>query len=337
MSGGGTVNHEREGTMTDLGKLKGLGAWQQARHEIEDAVREVLGPLPKSHVEIQIKTVDEMDYPGYTRRRVNYFVDEWTRIAGWLFLPEGRDEVPGILCCHNRVRQGKDEAAGISGDPMLAFAQRYAEMGYAALAPDCITAGERVLSRAQPYESKGYYKDSPKLSLAGKMLSDHMHALDVFSEVKRVDAARIGVIGHGLGAFNALMLSAFDERVQACVASGGFSRLHDDTHPERWYQESETGLALMPALAAHVEKKSYPFDFEHILALAAPTATLVMSPQSGVEGVNAKSVNKAVDQAGKVYKMLSASSALEYHEHDNGDSMNPDMMEVVDEWFDRWI
>jgi dienelactone hydrolase len=318
-----------------LAKVKGLGGWQAARHEIEAAVRGALGELPAKHVEIQLKTVDEMDYPGYTRRRVNYFVDEWTRIAGWLFLPEGRDEVPAILCCHDRVRQGKDESAGIGGDPMLAFAQRYAEMGFAALAPDCITAGERVLSRSQPYETKGYYKDHPKLSLAGRMLADHMHALDVFTEIKRVDAARIGVIGHGLGAFNALLLSAFDDRVQAAVAAGGFVRFQDDPSPARWHTDSDAGIRLLPALEEMAAKKAFPFDFEHLIALAAPTATLVMAPSSATAESNPKSVEKAVTAAGKVYKMLSAGSALELYTHPG--SLSPEVMEAADEWFDRWL
>lgn len=323
--------------MVDLGKLKGLGGWMGARQEIEAAVRGALGALPAQHVEIQLKTVDEMDYPGYTRRRVNYFVDDWTRIAGWLFLPEGRDEVPGILCCHDRVRQGKEEPAGMSGDPMLAFAQRYAEMGYATLAPDCVTAGERVLSRSQPYETKGYYKDNPKMALAGRMLADHMHALDVFTEIKRVDAARIGVIGHGLGGFNALLLSAFDERVQATVASGGFTRFHDDPDPSRWCEDSEVGVRLLPALEEAAKKKAFPFDFEHLLALAAPTATLVMAPATQTGTSTPKSVEKAVSAAGKVYKMLSAGSALELHAHQAGDGLTPEVMEAADEWFDRWL
>ena len=81
----------------------------------------------------------------------------------------------------------------------MAFATHFAELGYVTLAPDCITAGERVSSRSEPYDATLFYKDHPRASLLGKMLDDHAHALDVFEEERRVDAARIGVIGHGSG------------------------------------------------------------------------------------------------------------------------------------------
>ena len=99
-------------------------------------------------------------------------MDEWTRVAAWLFVPEGREDIPGILCCHQAVAQGKDEPAGIDGDPNFAFARRYAELGYVTLAPDCIAAGERVGTGLAPYDTANHYADQPKLSAMGRMFSE---------------------------------------------------------------------------------------------------------------------------------------------------------------------
>jgi dienelactone hydrolase len=321
--------------MMDLAKLKNAFGWSKHRKEIETAIRGVIGKMPEERVDVQVKTVDEMEFRGYTRRRVNYFVNEWERVSAWLFIPDGKEETPAILCCHRQSPHGKEESAGLEGEHQLAFAQHYAELGYVTLAPDCITTGDRMSSRSEPWDTKSFYKDNPAMSLLGKMLSDHRYALDVFQDQKRVDTARIGVIGHGLGAANALLLAAFDDRVQACVASCGFTRFSTDKNVQRWIKDGST--AILPGLAKHIEDKSFPFDWEHILAMSAPSALQIMSPVSGSEYSNPRSCKKAATQAGKVYKLLGAGGAINHFEHHDGHVFTPELLEMADEWFERWL
>ena len=321
--------------MIDLAKLKHLGEWPDMRRRIEEDVRGVIGPVRPDKLDLQLKTVDEVDFRGYTRRRVNFFVDSWDRIAGWLFIPDGKEEFPALLCCHDRAPQGKDEAAGLEGDPRLAFAPHFAELGYVTLAIDCPGAGDRAPARKPPYHTASFYKDNPKRSFLAKMLSDHMAALDVFSELKRVDSARVGVIGHGLGGLNALMLAAFDNRVQACVSSCGFTRFATDKELERWFDQD--GMSLLPKLEAHAAAKDFPFDWEHILAMSAPSAILVISSLSDALFSNPRSCQKAVTQASKVYKLLGAAAALGHYGHHDGHRVTPETTEVADEWFERWV
>ena len=310
--------------MIDLAKIKKLSEWQECRKAIENSVIELAGKLPKERVELQAKTMDEIQGPGYVRRRINYFVSEWERISAWLFLPEGKEEVPGILCCHQRAPLGKDECAGLGGDPMLAFAQHYAELGYAALAPDCVTAGERVVGRAEGYQTNGYYKDNSRMSVMGKMLLDHMHALDLFNDFKRVDPARIGVIGHGLGGANAIVLSAFDERVQTCVASCAFTRFQDDARPERWVDDA--GFSYLPKLQGAIESKDFPLDWEHLLALCAPSPMLLFAASNDPVLSNPKSAEKAAKKVQPIYALLGA-----------GHAVTREVMDLADEWFERWL
>jgi dienelactone hydrolase len=291
--------------------------------------------MPKDRIEPQVKTVDEVDFRGYVRRRVNYFVDQWDRISAWLFVPDGKEEMPAILCCHQESPQGKDETAGLEGEARLAFAQHYAELGYVTLAPDCLTAGDRVASKRAPYDTRSFYKENPKMSFAGKMLHDHRCALDVFGELKQVDTARIGVIGHGLGGFNASLLAAFDDRVQACVTSCGFTRFATDKDPKRWAPEE--GMVLIPKLRELLEHDKCPFDWEHILSLAAPSAVLVVTSLMDAQFANPKSCQKAVTQTKKVYKLLGADAALDHFCHHDGHRVTPETLEVADEWFDRWL
>ncbi|MBX7259399.1 MAG: prolyl oligopeptidase family serine peptidase, partial [Candidatus Hydrogenedentes bacterium] len=200
---------------------------------------------------------------------------------------------------------------------------------------DSITAGERIGHGLKPYDTKSFYKDYPKMSALGKMLQDHTYALDALSEAKRVDSARIGVIGHGLGGCNALFAAAFDERVQVCVASGGFTRFADDKEPQRW--ASEEGFVYWPQLREVIKKREFAFDWEHILALCAPSPTLILTALNDPSLSNTKSCEKAGKLAKGVYKLLGASDALTQVSHSDGDDLSPDVIIRADDWFERWL
>ncbi len=321
--------------MVDLSSLDSAADWSKARKEIVAAVDALLGERPEKHVEPQLTIVDEIDFPKYVRRRVNYFVDDWTRISAWMFLPEGREEAPGILCCHQECRQGKDETAGLEGNGRMAFAAHYASLGYITLAPDCITAGERISSRSAAYDTTHFYKDNPDMSLLGKMLVDHQHALDVFEEESRVDSARIGVVGHGLGGTNALLLAALDSRVQSCVASCGFSRFSTDSDAGRW---AEAGpINLLPKLQPAIDSGVFDFDWEHLLAMAAPSATLIITAMADAAVSNPESCTDAVEQVEKLYKYFGAPRAIEHFGHDDGHKMTFETLDMADDWFERWL
>ncbi len=320
--------------MIDLNKVKTSNEWKKARKEIVTRIENVLGKFPEEKPELQVKVVDEESFDGYTRKRIEYFVDEWERPSAWFFVPDGEDEVPAILCCHQTVPQGKNEPAGISGDPNLAFALHYAKLGYATLAPDCITAGERVSYGKDPYDSSEFYKEHPGWSTMGKMLWDHMRAVDVLCDDRRVDGARIGVIGHSLGGHNALMLAAFDERIQVCVASCAFTRFADDDTPDRW---AHAGLRYMPRLAKDIKKRTFPFDWEHVLALIAPNPTLLLTALNDECFSHTESCEAAVAAAQKIYSLLGAPKALGIHTHEEGHGVTPELLDLADEWFDRWL
>lgn len=321
--------------MTDLIKAKTLGDWPKMRKEIASIVTGVLGSLPKERIEPQLKMVDEIQFTGYVRQRVSYFVSDWERIAAWLFIPDGAEELPVIICCHGMVPQGKDETAGLEGDPLLGFARHFAELGHVTIAPDCVATGDRVSRGKEPFNTNSCYKDYPKMSAQLKMISDYMCAVDAISELRCVDPSRIGVIGHGLGARNALLLSAYDERVQACVASCAFTRFEDDKQPERWIREDE--YRLLPKLEEHIMKKKFPFDWEHILALVAPSPSLLINASKPRDGFNPKSTEKAVGIAKNIYKLLGAPKALDVFTHESYTSIDLESLDVADDWFARWL
>lgn len=322
--------------MTTLSQPGSLEDWLKTRKAIEAAITGVIGKLPSARVDLQVKIIDEQDLFGIRRRRVNYFLDDWTRVTAWMFVPEDAMELPAIVCMHGMNAMGKDETAGLEGgDPKLAFARHFAERGYVTIAPDTIAAGERTYSKLDPFDTKAFYKEHPKLSAIGKMLYDHQRAIDVLADAKEVDSTRVGAIGHDLGGVNALFLAAFDERIGATVSSCGITALSEDEHPERWAAES--GMVLMPKLRAAIESGEYPFDWDELLALIAPNPTLLITALNDAALSHTSSVQGLVDRANEVYALLGASRALEHMTHKKGHTMTQAGLDAADEWFDRWL
>lgn len=321
--------------MIDLKAIKSLDDWSDARKDIRTAFVSSLGSPPKQRNDTQLKIVDEFEEADYTRYRVNYFAHDWERVSAWLFVPDTDEEIPGILCCHSQTELAKAETAGLEGDPLLAFAKHYAQLGFITLAPDCVTAGERVSSGLEPFDPKAFYKENKNTSLLGRMLFDHIYALDALEEYKRVDGARLGVIGHGLGGTNALTLAAFDERVQACVASAAFSRFQNDPNVSRWSDNG--GLVLLPKLRNVIESGDFPWDWEHALALAAPSAVLVVVGENDDTLGNPESCSQAVKTSQAIYRLLGAPKALSIEVHRNGNKFPREAQFVADDWFERWL
>lgn len=322
--------------MAELSQLNDLDEWLKTRKAIESAVTGVLGKLPATRVDLQVKTVDEQDFYGITRRRVNYFLDDWTRVTAWMFIPEDALEYPAIVCMHGMNPMGKDESAGLEGgDPRLAFARHFAERGYVTLAPDTIAAGERTYSKLDPFDTKAFYKEHPKLSAIGKMLYDHQRAVDVLTDAKEVDPTRIGAIGHDLGGVNALFLAAFDERIGAVVSSGGITAFSEDENPQRWAADS--GMVLLPKLKSAIDTGEYPFEWDEVLALIAPNPTLVITALNDDVLSKTSSVQNLVDRAREVYTLLGAGAALEHLTHKKKHTMPQIGLDAAGEWFDRWL
>ena len=221
------------------------------------------------------------------------------------------------------------------GSAQLAFAQHYAELGYMTLAIDVLTVGKRSINKREAFDTEGFYKTHKKMSFAGKMVLDHRRALDVFSEIKRADPSRIGVVGHGLGGLNALLLAACDDRVQACVASCGFTRFSTDKVVGTWPGMEQ--LLLYPKIKKFVEAEDVPFDWEHIFALAAPTPVQIITSVSKSLHNNPNSCQKAISTAAKIYKLLGAPGAIDHYTHHDGHAVSSATTEVADEWFERWL
>jgi dienelactone hydrolase len=247
--------------------LPAAAQWPHRRAELEALWSHVAGrlvdPAPVSY-----EVLDTTRHERHTCRHIRYATGDGDQVPALLLTPvETQRPGPAVIALHPTSPTGKADIATAAGRENRRYGLELVERGYVVLAPDTITAGERIPPGEKPFHSASYEQAHPELSPVGKMISDHRQGVDVLASLPDVDPHRIGAIGHSLGGYNAFFLAGADERIAATVSSCGFVSFADDS-PERWGKRD--WFSHLPALTPMIEKGHVPFEIHEIVALLAP-------------------------------------------------------------------
>ena len=278
--------------------------WEIRRRHILAGMQQVMGPLPqpKEKVPLAMKVVEESTSDGIRRQKIEYHTDSAERVVrAWLFTPqrEKDQKLPAVLCLHQTTKIGKDEPAGLGGNPNLHYARELAERGYVTLAPDYPSFGE--------YE----YDFDPKFGYTSgtmKAIYDNMRAIDLLQSLPEVDGRRLGCIGHSLGGHNTIFTTVFDARIKAAVSCCGFTRFH------KYYGGKLAGWTssrYMPLIASrHAnDPDQVPFDFPELVAAIAPRALFTVSPLHD-DNFEVSGVKDSLAAAESIYRLLGKENNL---------------------------
>lgn len=203
--------------------------------------------------------------------------------------------------------------------------------GFAVLAFDQIGFGSRVL------DARDFYKRYPKWSLMGKMVSDTRAAIDALSQLDEIDRDRIYLMGYALGAKVGLLAAAMDDRVAALAAVCGFDPLRLDTPDKgtegvRHYSHLH---GLLPRLGFFVGHESrIPFDFDEVLALAAPKPVLLVAPTLD-RYARVADVRQELVAVRRVYRLLGRESALRFETPEDFNRFPRRLQQRVYDWFSQ--
>ncbi len=284
-------------------------AWANRSVSIKANIESVLGPFPEQ-IEPSFSITDELEREGIVVQRIQY--SSWDNDivpALVMFHPDTRKKdtrAPGIMALHQTAPQGKDEVAGLSPRIGMNYGLELAQRGFIVLAPDVLSAGERIFEGHEAYRTAPFQERYPEWSMMGKMIYDHRLGLTVLQSLPNVDPARIGAIGHSLGGYNAFMLAAFDSRIQAAVSSCGFSTFAGDSNPERWGLRD--WFSHMPQVNAYLERGEAPFEFHEAAALVAPRALFNWSTQQDHIFPHWQAIAEGALRIGELYQYLEADS-----------------------------
>jgi dienelactone hydrolase len=249
-------------------------------------------------------------------------------VKAYLFVPmeTAKGKRPGILCLHQTVGIGKQEPAGLGGNPNLHYALHLAQRGYVTLAPDYPSFGE--------YQ----YDFGPKhgyISGSMKAIWDNMRSIDLLEGQSQVDPKRIGCIGHSLGGHNTMFTAVFDERIKALISNCGFTRFH------KYYGgqlKGWTSLRYMPLINDKYGNNPnlVPFDFPEIVAAFAPRAFLASSPK-GDDNFEVSGVVDAIASAKRIYELYGVPERLQANYPDCKHDFPDDVRKVAYEFFDKHL
>lgn len=311
--------------------IKDVADWEIRRGHILANMQVVMGQLPgaSKRVPLDVKQLEETKLDGgLVRRKISYQTEADDRVHAYLFLPAGETKKrPAILCLHQTTNIGKQEPAGLGGNPNLHYALHLAERGYVTLAPDYPSFGEHQFDFA---DAKFGYTSGTM-----KAIWDNLRAVDLLQSLPEVDPERLGCIGHSLGGHNTMFTAAFDQRIKVMVSNCGFTRFH------KYYGGKLAGWTsarYMPLIASRYENSpdKVPFDFPEIVAAFAPRPFLASSPLHD-SNFEVSGVKDTIAAAKPIYELFGEADNLQANYPDCAHDFPEDVRKVAYDFFDKHL
>ncbi|MGY8671577.1 MAG: dienelactone hydrolase family protein [Verrucomicrobiia bacterium] len=190
---------------------------------------------------LKIELRETMPKDGYRIESLTYEVEPGDRVPALLLIPDGVSDskpAPAVAVWHQHGGQydlGKNEPAGLAGDPMHHTGVALAREGYVVLCPDALAFEERQDpsgklkgSRFERFEFLRYVVNGK--SMAWKNVLDMRRAIDVLCGRAEVKADRIGCYGHSMGSTHTWLVGPHEPRIKAAVGNcclPTYSAIHD--------------------------------------------------------------------------------------------------------------
>jgi dienelactone hydrolase len=295
--------------------------WSARRAELIARWRAFLGTirLPRA---VPALTVLEEDRPdGVIRQLVRYEAEPGLPVEAYLLRPaaEGRDR-PGAVVLHATTDSSIRQPAGLDGTDDKHIGLHLARRGYVTVCPRCFLwqyGQPGKIARAVDWLRERH----PGVTGMAKMLSDAVRALDILAAQADVNPARLGAIGHSLGAKETLYLAAFDERVRAGVFSEGGIGMSYSNWDAPWY------------LGEAIKGADFGLDHGQVLALVAPRAFLLL----GGDSADGDASWPYVDAALPVWKLTGQPGAIGLFNHREGHAFPEIAQRRSYEWLDWFL
>jgi dienelactone hydrolase len=189
---------------------------EQQRHWREQIRSALLVPDPLPPLNAQSHGKFEPT-PDVVAERISYQTEFGLRVPAILYLPKAhRGKLPALIVVNGH---GGDKYSWYS----FYSGVMYARGGAAVLTYDPIGEGERNADRKSGTRAhdKLLMPDEMGRRMGGLMMTDVTQAISYLHERPEVDSSRIGAMGYSMGSFVLALAGAADERLKACVLTGG--------------------------------------------------------------------------------------------------------------------
>ncbi|MBW3542714.1 MAG: dienelactone hydrolase family protein [Planctomycetes bacterium] len=305
--------------------IDSLEGWKVRRATLRQRWLEFLGPMPTQRPAVELKILSEDRPDGCIRQLVEYDSEPGQRVQGYLLRPAA--DAPsarraGIVALHATTRDTIDRIAGKTGSEEQQLGFKLCRLGFVVFCPRCF-----LWQDADDYREAvaTFRRRHPQTLGMHKMLYDAQRAVDVLASLPDVDEKRIGACGHSLGAKETLYLAAFDERVQAAVASEGGLGFSFTNWDAPWY------------LGEGIHAENFALNHHQLLALTAPRALLILAGESGPGAADGRRTWPFIEAALPVYRLYGERPRLGLYNHGEGHSIPGKAFERMAEWLATYL
>jgi hypothetical protein len=208
----------------------------------------------------------------------------------------------------------------VEGKPEKAFGLKLAQRGYVTFCPRNYLWPDNHNIAAQA-EVARFRKRHPRSKGMAKMLYDAWVAINILTSQPEVDAARLGSVGHSLGAKEVLYLAAFDERVKVTVSSEGGIGTTFSNWDAPWY------------LSKAIKQPGFGREHHELLSLVAPRAFLLL----GGDSADGDRSWPFIEAALPIYRLYDKTPRLGLYNHKQGHSVPPMAELRIYEWFKTYL
>lgn len=318
-------------------------SWDEHRALIERTWREFIGAVDEpgsGQLTMREKSAEEGQL--FERWTVDIDGGEGGPVPAQVLVPTSvlasdphSTRAPAVVACHPTHPEGKASVTTEAGERRRPYGLELARRGYVVVAPDCLTAGERIYAGHQAYRTAPFYREHPDRTIVARTIADHQSALNALCALPFVDAERIGAIGHSLGGYNAYFLAGLDQRVRAVVSSCGFAPFRHDPRPGRWGQRD--WYTHLPAVTEELDRGMAPFEFAQIAALMAPRPFFNYFGQTDAIFPHWQAIGEALQSIRQLYDALGHEGRFEMLMGGGPHDFPAPIRELSYQFLDHWL
>ena len=305
--------------------IRDLAEWTQRREAVRAAWLSFLGPMPAPPANNTIEVLKSESLVEGTRQLIRYECEAGLFVEAYLLRPDSTKfpgPRPGVVALHPTTASTFDETAGVSGQEPRQLGLLLMRRGFVVICPRCFLWQD---AETLPIAVEKFRARHPDTLGMHKMLYDAKRATDILVAQPNVDAKRIGAVGHSLGAKEALYLAAFDDRIQAAVASEGGLALRSTNWEASWY------------LGPKIRETSFERNHHELLALMAPRAFLILGGETGPGAADGERSWPLIEAALPVYRLYREQPRLGLLNHRQGHSIPDEAGAKLIEWLETYL
>ncbi len=295
-----------------------LEKWRGQKDFIKSQVAMAAGlkPLPR-RVKPEANIGVQHKFEGTVIANVKFESMPGSIVTGTLFMPERvKSQAPGILCPHGHLEKGRLNSDAFNNIPL--FCQMMARLGFIVFSYDMPGYNDsNEIMHCWPEDMRRSAMLSG-VSPFGIQTINSLQALDFLCNLPEVDERRIGVVGHGGGAFQSMVAALLDERVKVLALSGVLS-----SHCQGECECEEGPLLRINSLTS--------FD---MLSACAPRPLFLAS--SSQDGTSQNPVYE-VPALMEIYNLLDSGDALLNYHQNIAHSCPKDTREHIYPWLTHWL